>query len=116
MHDRQSQQACSISPHLGSPLVQVKQTPSGVMSHLHIPIVRLKQQTVMPLSMTQQLHMPPANMVQRFCTMLQAILSSQLQWTLKPPVHFSTLNVQRGTIMVDGTAVGDPTGGVLNPG
>ena len=70
----------------------------------------------MPLSMQQQLHMPPASMVHRFCTMLQAILSSQTQWTLNPPWHFSTLNVQRGTIMADGTAVGVPTAVGLIPG
>ena len=54
-------------------------------------------QTVMPLSMQQQ-HMPPASMVQRFCIMLHAILSSQTQVIFMPPWHFSNLSVQRGTI------------------
>src|SRR5262245_2883589 len=38
-------------------------------------------------------------MVQRFWTMLQASLSSQEQVILKPPVHFSSLMVHRGTII-----------------
>jgi hypothetical protein len=58
---RQSQQAWIISQHLGSPLVQAMHTPSLVISHLHIPMVRLQQQTIMPFSMQQQLHIVPAN-------------------------------------------------------
>ena len=69
----QSQQAWIISQHLLSPLVQVMQTPSSVISHLHMPIVRLQQQTIMPFIIMQQLHMPPAIIVQRFCIMLHAI-------------------------------------------
>src|SRR5262245_31130387 len=70
----------------------------------------------MPFIMTQQLHIPPCSIWQRFCTMLQAILSSQEQVILSPPWHFSTLKVQRGTIMVEGTADGVPTDGVVMPG
>ena len=73
----------------------------------------------MPLYMTQQLHMPPASIVHRFCTMLHASLSSQQQVTLKPPVHFSTLKVQRGTIIqlvTAGTPVGVAMVGVPMPG
>src|SRR5262249_16236301 len=81
-----------------------------------MPIVRLQQHTVMPLHMHTQLHMPPWSIVHRFCTMLQAILSSQEQYILKPPVHFSTLKVQRGTIMAEGKAVGAPTAAVPIPG
>jgi hypothetical protein len=99
MQARHSQQAWIISQHLGSPLVQVMQTPSLVISHLHMPMVRLQQQTIMPFIMQQTLHMPPAIIVQRFCTMLQAILSSQEQVIFIPPVHFSILKVQRGTII-----------------
>src|SRR5580658_10345661 len=95
----QSPQPWIIWQHWVSPLVQVKQTPLSVISHLHRPCVRLKYPIVMPLHWTQQLHMPPANIVHRFCTMLAAILSSQTQVNLTPPVHFSTLNVQRGTII-----------------
>jgi hypothetical protein len=66
--------------------------------------------------MQQQLHMPPASIVHRFCTMLQAILSSHEQWILNPPVTFSTLKVQRGTIIADGMPVGVPTWGEDMPG
>lgn len=37
----QSQQACNISQHFGSPLVQVMQQPSSVISHLHMPHEKL---------------------------------------------------------------------------
>jgi hypothetical protein len=94
---------------LGSPLVQVTQTPSLVDSHLHIPIVRLQQQTIMPFIMQQTLHMPPASMAQRFWTMPQECLSSHEQVIFMPPVHFSTLIVQRGTI-IQLAAVGIPEG------
>ena len=43
--------------------------------------------------------MPPASMVHRFCIMLHAIGSSQVQVIFMPPLHFSILMVQRGTIM-----------------
>ena len=64
-----------------------------------MPIVRLQQQTIMPFIIMQQLHMPPASMVQRFCIMLHAIGSSHVQVIFMPPVHFSILIVQRGTII-----------------
>jgi hypothetical protein len=73
----------------------------------------------MPFHWTQQLQKPPASMVQRFWTMLQAILSSQVQVIFIPPVHFSILSVQRGTIIQlvpSVMAVGVPTVGVPNPG
>ena len=98
-------------------------TPSLVMSHLHMPIVRLQQQTIMPFIITQQLHMPPASILHRFCTMPQAILSSQEQVIFIPPVHFSILRVQRGTMSqfmapgmaVTGLAIGAPIPGILMP-
>jgi hypothetical protein len=92
----QSQQACSISPHILSPLVQVRHTPSLVISHLQMPIVRLQVHRAMPFIIMQQLTMPPDIMVQRFCIMVQAALSSQLQTIFIPPVHFSIFMVQRG--------------------
>jgi hypothetical protein len=120
---RQSQHAWTISAHLLSPLVQVTHTPSLVISHLHIAMVKLQQQTVMPFIMTQQLHIPPASIVHRFCTMLQAILSSHEQVIFIPPVHFSTLKVQRGTIsqfvpvgIPVGVPIGVPMPGTLIPG
>jgi hypothetical protein len=59
MHEMQSQQAWIISQHFGSPLVQVMHTPLSVMSHLHMPIVRLQQQTIMPFIIMQQETIPP---------------------------------------------------------
>jgi hypothetical protein len=119
MQARQSQQAWIISQHFGSPLVHVQQTPSFVISHLHIPIVKLQQQTIMPFIIMQQVHMPPANIVQRFCTMLRAILSSQEQVIFMPPLQCSILKVHRGTIIKlerAGIAVVDPIVGVPMPG
>jgi hypothetical protein len=110
-----SQQAWIISQQCGSPLVQVMQKPVSVISNRHMPIVKQQVQQTMPFIMQQQLHMPPASIVHRFCTMLQAILSSQTQVILHPPLHFSILKVQRGTIiqLVPGVMpVGAPTVGV----
>jgi len=45
----QSQQDWIIAQQAGSPLVQVMQTPSSVISHLDMPIIKLQQQTIMPL-------------------------------------------------------------------
>jgi hypothetical protein len=112
----QSQQDWIISQNLASPLVQVMVQPSLVMSHLHMPIVRLQQKTTMPFMTMQQLHMLPASMVQRFCTMLAAILSSQLQVIFMPPGHFSIFMVQRGTIIMLGAIVEAPMVGVAIPG
>jgi hypothetical protein len=118
MQARQSQQAWIISQHLGSPLVQVTQTPSLVISQRHMPMVKLQQHTIMPFIMQQQLHMPPARAVHRFCTMLAAILSSQEQVIFMPPVHRSILKVQRGTIMKLAPVgmVGVPMVGMPMPG
>jgi len=104
----QSQQAWIMSQQALSPDTQVMQTPSLVISHLHMPMVRLQQQTVMPFIMQQQLHMPVASIEQRFCIMLALILSSHEQVIFMPPVHFCILMVQRGTIiefMVGGLAM-----------
>ena len=61
--------------------------------------------------------MPPASMVQRFCIMLHAILSSQVQVIFMPPVHFSIFMVQRGTIRkLAGTDEGDIMPGIPMPG
>jgi hypothetical protein len=62
--------------------------------------VKLQQQQVMPFIMQQQLHMPPASIVHRFCTMLVAILSSQWQVIFIPPVHFSMVIMHCGTIVM----------------
>jgi hypothetical protein len=81
----QSQQAWIMAQQSLSPLMQEMQTPSLVMSHLHMPIVRLQQHTIMPLAMQQTLHMPPTSMEQRFCIILHASLSSQEQVMRIPP-------------------------------
>jgi hypothetical protein len=104
MPDMHSQQAWIISQHLASPLMQVMQQPSLVISHLHMPMVKLQQLTIIPFIMQQQLTMPPASMVQRFCIIEQATGSSHEQVIFMPPVHFSIFIVQRGTIMKFGAA------------
>ena len=38
-----------------------------------MPMVKLQQHTVKPLSVQKQEHMPPTRAVQRFCIMLRAI-------------------------------------------
>jgi hypothetical protein len=116
MQLRQSQQAWIISQHLPSPLVQVMQTPLAVISHLHRPIVKLQQQTIMPFIIMQQLTMPPCNMVHRFCIMLHAIWSSHEQVIFIPPWHFSNFSMQRGTIVqLAGIALGPLIIGVPIP-
>ncbi len=62
----QAQQASIIAQHVGSPLVQVMQTPSSVGTHLHIAIVKLQQQAIMPFIIQQQLQRPPGIIMQRF--------------------------------------------------
>jgi hypothetical protein len=110
----QSQHACSMSPHILSPDVHVMQIPSFVISHLHMPIVRLHVHTAMPFIIMQQLTMPPAIMVQRFCIMVHAALSSQVQVIFMPPVHFSIFMVQRG-IMSHCDPLGMLIGAVMPP-
>ena len=111
---RQSQQAWIISQQALSPLVQVTMQPSLVISTLHAPIIMLQQHTVMPFMVQQKLHIPPAIMVQRFCIMAHAAVSSQVQVTFIPPAHFSTFMVQRGTITMFGVMAG--IGGAVMPG
>jgi hypothetical protein len=97
---QQSQHAWIMAQQSLSPLLQVIAHPLSVISHLHMAIVRLQQQTIMPFIIMQQLHMPPAIMVQRFCIMLQVIASSQAQAIFMPPSHFSIFIVQRGIIIM----------------
>jgi hypothetical protein len=101
MHaDMQSQQLWIMLQHPSSPLVQVTQQPSLVISHLHIPIIRLQQQTIIPFIMQQQLTIPPAIILHIFCIMAQAEGSVQTQVIFIPPAHFSTFIMQRGTMTV----------------
>jgi hypothetical protein len=97
---QQSQQAWIMAQHSASPLVQVMQTPLSVISHLHMAIVMLQQQAIIPFIMQQQEHIPPAIMVQRFWIMAAEAASSQTQDVFMPPLHFSILMVQRGTIIM----------------
>jgi len=112
----QSQQPWIMSEHFWSPLVQVTVQPSLVMSHLHMPMVRLQQQTVIPFIMQQTLHMPPASIWQRFCIIVQAVVSVQTQVIFIPPWTFSTFIVQRGTMTMLGVMVPAPGMVVPMPG
>jgi hypothetical protein len=105
---QQSQQDWIISPQALSPDVQVIVQPSLVMSHLHMPIVRLQQHTMTPFIMQQTEHMPPCSVMHRFCIMLLAVASSQTQVIFMPPCTFSNLKVQRGTIIQDDGIVMGP--------
>ena len=88
-----------MAQQAGSPEVQVMQQPSLVYSHLQVPHTRLHWTMVMPLTVQQQLHMPPASILQRFCRVAQATSSSHLQCIFMPSLHFSTLISQRGTTL-----------------
>src|SRR6516225_2573976 len=77
-------------------MVVMHSQDASIMSHLQMPMVRLQVQTAMPFIIMQQVTMPPAIMVQRFCIMVQAALSSHVQVIFIPPVHFSIFMVQRG--------------------
>jgi hypothetical protein len=98
----QSQHAWIIWPHFGSPEVQVILQPFSVISQLHMPIVRLQQQVIMPFIIMQQLTIEPCSIEQRFCSMPQAIWSSQVQVMVMPVLLFSIFMVQRGTIIMFG--------------
>jgi hypothetical protein len=107
----QSQHPWIMSQQALSPLVQVTQQPSFVVSTLHAPIVRLQQHTVIPFIMQHTLHIPPAIMVHRFCIMAHAVGSSQVQVSFIPLAHFSTFMVQRGPMTMFGVAAaGMPVG------
>jgi hypothetical protein len=54
----------------------------------------------MPFIVQPQLSMPPAIIVQRFCSMAAETLSSQAHMTFMPPGHFENVMVQRGTIIM----------------
>jgi hypothetical protein len=102
-----------MAQHWASPLVQVIEQPSLVISHLHMPIVMLQQPTIRPFIIMQQEHMPVASMLQRLCMTERLMASSQLHIIFRPPLHFSTLIVHLGTIIID---VGAIVAGVLMPG
>ncbi|MGC4002561.1 MAG: hypothetical protein QM811_05220 [Pirellulales bacterium] len=96
----QSQQACSISQHFLSPVVQVMQTPSSVIVQTQWHIIMLHWHMTMPFIMQQQLHMPSHIILHMFCNVAQAISSSHEQIIFMPPAHFSIFMVQRGIIVM----------------
>ena len=73
----------------------------------------LQQQAIMPLIMAQKLTMPPAIMLHRFCIMLAAVGSSQVQVTFMPPLLFSNFILQRGTIIMAGIIGAVPPPGII---
>jgi hypothetical protein len=58
----------------------------------------------MPFMVQMQLHIVPAIILHRFCSVAALISSSQVQVSFMPPAHFSNFIVQRGTIIIDGVA------------
>jgi hypothetical protein len=108
----QSQQPWIMAMQAGSPLVQVTTQPSFVISVLHIPIIRLQVQQTMPFIMHEHEHIPPASMVQRFCIIARATASSHEQVIFMPPVIFSTVILQRGTIIMFGAMGAAPMPGI----
>jgi hypothetical protein len=108
----QSQQPWIIAMQAGSPLVQVTTHPSLVISVLHIPMTRLQLQQTIPFIVQVQEHMPPASMVQRFCIIARATASSHTQVIFIPPVTFSTVILQRGTIIMFGAMGAVPMPGM----
>jgi hypothetical protein len=113
---QQAQQDWIMAQQSLSPLVQVMQTPMSVASHLHMPIMRLQQQAIIPFIIMQQEHIPPAFMVQRFWSIPAATLSSQVQVIFIPPAHFSKVMVHRGTIiMFMPMPAGDVAGAPIMP-
>ena len=104
-----------MAQHWASPLVQVIEQPSLVISHLHMPIVMLQQQHIIPFIMQQKLHIPPAIIAQRFCIIAQAVGSVQTQVTFMPLAVFSILKVQRGTMTMFGAIVGAAEPLIIGP-
>src|SRR5262245_32581977 len=107
-----SQQHWIISQQVLSPLVHMTLQPFLVISTLQTPQVRLVVQQGTPFIVKQQETMPPWSMLQRFCTVAQAVASSQTHVMHIPPETFSNLNVHRGTMTIDppgmAVAVGIP--------
>jgi hypothetical protein len=62
----------------------------------------LQLHTTMPFIIMQQLTMPPWSIVHRFCIMLHATGSSQVQVIFMPSLVLSIFMVQRGTIIMLG--------------
>jgi hypothetical protein len=76
---RQSQQAWIILQHFLSLLMQVKQTPSLVVSQRQSQQDRLHWHIIISFHMQQQLQSLPASVSHKVCNVLQALSSSQQQ-------------------------------------
>jgi len=83
-----------------SPLQQVIQMPSVVISHLHMPIIMLQVIMVMPFIIIWQETIPPASILQRFCIMAAAVSSLAMHIIFMPVLVFSIFMVQRGIIIM----------------
>jgi len=68
----QSQQAWHMAQHSASPLVHLKQTPILVSVHSHLHMHIEHWHIVMPFIMQQQVTMPPAIILHRFCSVAAA--------------------------------------------
>ena len=90
MQVMQSQQAWIMLSQLLSPLVQVTQTPISVASHLHMPIIRLQQQAIMPFIIMQ--HMQPL--------LMQVLMQSQQAWTIFMQLGSPLVQVMRQPMSV----------------
>jgi hypothetical protein len=96
----QSHMAWIILQQFMSPLQQVMEMPSVVISHLHMPIIMLQVIMVRPFIIIVQLTMPPASILQRFCIMAAAISSLAMHIIFMPSLVFSIFIVQRGIIIM----------------
>lgn len=106
----QSQQAWHISQHLASPLMQVMQQPSSVVSQRQLHMQRLQLHIIMPFMVQQRVHIPPASDMHMFCIMLVDIASSHSQVIFIPPLQCSSVILQRGTIIpiIGELIIGEP--------
>jgi len=107
----QSQQAWIMLAQCLSPLVQWISTPSAELTHLQLHIAKLHWQVCMPFIRQQQLHSPSHNMRHMFCSVAAIVSSSHVQQIFVPPVIFSNLISQRGTMHrfdAEGNVAGAP--------
>jgi hypothetical protein len=94
--------------------VQVIIIPVGVISILHIPIVMLHWQRIMPFIVQHIEHMPVFIIVIMFCIMAHWVLSLHEQLHVMPPGISSIFMLQRG-IIIAGIMPGAMKGVVIWP-
>ena len=95
----QSQHAPIMAAAALSPLVQVMATPMSVISILHVPIIMLHWQHVIPFIIMANEHIPPCVIMHRLWSMAADALSSHAQVIRIPPSIFSNVMRQRGVII-----------------